>query len=144
MICSWSGHRRKAKGDVKIQSAIFEEVKYQFRECIELCGILYGHQYTRRILQIFDKKHDHRQSNALELMELLVPKKHFLRLEKIWEGILNFTKNQTQTKTITPTQQIILTEILTHGRAYNSWTKAIVLYIISKSPHFFFTCYFRA
>lgn len=130
MLSDWT----IAKGDIKVQSAIYEEVKYQFVECIELCGILYGHQHTRRILQIFDMENDHRQSNALELMELIMPKKHFLRLETIWEGILNFQKNTTQTSAITPAQKMILTDIMAHGQAFKSWTKSIVLFLLSKFP----------
>ena len=123
-----------AQGDIMVQSAIYEEVKYQFVECIELCGILYGHQHTNRILQIFDMENDHRQSNALELMELIMPKKYFLSLETIWEGLLHFKKNTTQTTTITPEQRIILTDIMAHGQAFKSWTRSIVLFLLSKFP----------
>ncbi len=126
-----------AQGDVRIQSAIYEEVKYQFRECIELSGILYGHQHTKRILHIFDMENDYRQSNALELMELIIPKKHFANLEKIWEGILSFNKNKTQTGAITAAQKPILMTILSNGRAFKSWTKSIVLYVVSQFPDTF-------
>jgi hypothetical protein len=128
-----------AQGDVRIQSAIYEEVKYQFRECIELNGILYGHQHTKRILHIFDMENDYRQSNALELMELIIPKKHFANLEKIWEGILGFNKNKTQTNTITASQKPILMSILSNGRVFKSWTKSIVLYVVAQFSDTFLT-----
>ena len=63
-----------------------------------------------------------------------MPKKYFLSLETIWEGLLHFKKNTTQTATITPEQRIILTDIMAHGQAFKSWTRSIVLFLLSKFP----------
>ena len=107
---------------------------------LHLCSFLYGYEIINRILKGFGTKRKSSIANALELVEITLPKKFsepFIRIFE-FEDLGDYSNGNKQKNNVVIDLQYVFNTILLEEKfSFSSWTKACCLYTGYTSKLFF-------
>jgi hypothetical protein len=112
-----------------LKSSLMSEIKTDLIVSLKLCSMIYRKKQINRILELIEAEKQHKIYNAMEVLELELPKKISRDLIILFDFILDPTEN----KTIAAISKSVTTPLFTKvyfsdSFTYNPWTKAIVMY----------------
>jgi ATP:ADP antiporter, AAA family len=110
-----------------LRNAIHNEVKSDLISILKLCSIIYRKKEINRVLELFLVESGDKVYNAMEMLELVLPKKTAMDVNHIFDFVLD---PQHSKKTVARTQLQSLFKKIFFGQfvTYNPWTKAVWLY----------------
>ncbi len=116
-----------------LRNSILQEIRTDIKTCLKLCSILYNQEQINRFLELISLAENTKIHNAIEMLEMVIPKKYFAELDIAFELLIddsNRIKHRQHLKTL----PVVLKEILEASDYYfNIWTNAICLYIAGKN-----------
>ncbi len=115
-----------------LKNSMMQEIRADLKTCLKLCSILYNREQINRFLELISLTENTKIHNAIEMLEMIVPKKYFQELDVAFELFIDDSNRlkHRQHKTL----PVIITEILEASDYYfNIWTNAICLYIAGKN-----------
>jgi len=117
---------------VVLAKAIKSEVEQDLSRLLKAFALIYDRPHLERVLQLYKSSGDARHSNAIEMLELSIPKRYFLPVDAIMEFLHDISSSKTQDAVLNGTElTLIIKEILTApGTGFNIWTKSVALYLI--------------
>jgi hypothetical protein len=112
--------------------ALHSEIQQDMLALLKALYLIYDRQKIERVIELYKLGNSAKISNAIEMLELLIPKKFFLGLNTIVELLLDIHNNQIIIPTIkTMTINAVLNDILGSNHAgCNVWTQAVALYLL--------------
>lgn len=117
-----------------LQDAIFSEIHQDIQTILKAVALFYDEPRIERVIELYKQGHKHRLSNAVEMLELLIPDKHFQGLDKLIEFMQDIKHNQLSRG---PSEDIsesdIVNDIMLRNKAgCSAWTKAVACYLIPR------------
>ena len=110
-----------------IHRSIYNEIKNDLSIALKICVLLFRKKEINRILELMEiDKHD-KIYNAMEMLELVLPKKISKELNQLFDFILDPLHNGTASSM----RDIVLfynKAIFNAPHVYNPWTKAVCVY----------------
>lgn len=115
-----------------LAAALKSEIKQDLQSMLQAFALIYDRHHLERVLQLIFKNGDERISNAIEMLELSIPKKYFLQVDAIIEFLFDNNAIKIVTSPITKDQLAqVLKEIITAlNTDYTVWTKSVAMYLI--------------
>ncbi|MGV3588464.1 MAG: NTP/NDP exchange transporter [Adhaeribacter sp.] len=118
-----------------LQTALHSEIKQDLTALLKGLALLYDRSQLDRIIQLYQLGNQHKISNAIEMLELLLPKKYFLQVNNLIELLQDINNGVPVVLPIKAslTADNIVQEILLQNKAgCNAWTKSVALYEVPK------------
>jgi hypothetical protein len=117
-----------------LREAISSEIDQDIQRALKALALAYDQQRIERVIELYRMGAAHKLSNAVEMLELLVPKRYFSSLDELIEfrqDIRNHQLHAEQDKGIKT--GAVIREILSDNRAgCNSWTRSVACYLIPR------------
>ncbi|HPH85810.1 MAG TPA: MFS transporter [Ferruginibacter sp.] len=110
-----------------IKRSIRNEIKYDLATSLKICSLLFRKKEINRILELMEIDNHDKLYNAMEMLELLLPKKISKDLIFLFDFILDpeHTKKLPVKREI---QHFYNKVIFNEPKLYNAWTKAVCVY----------------
>ncbi|MHC2990395.1 hypothetical protein OB13_01905 [Pontibacter sp. HJ8] len=117
-----------------LQEALYSEIQQDIQSILKGLSLVYHQQRIDRIIELYKLGYTQKLSNAVEMLELLVPKKYFTGLDTLLEFVLDVKSKQLhRAQTRTGQTAAIIGEILNGNRAgCTSWTRSVACYLIPR------------
>jgi hypothetical protein len=121
-----------------LQDAIGSEIHQDIQVTIKGLALLYDRPQIERVMELYNLADQAKVYNAIEMLELIVPRKYFNPLNTLVELEQDITRNQLlhhHSKEMSVND--IIADILQDKKAcFNSWTKSVACYMIPRlQPH---------
>ena len=116
-----------------LQTALGSEIKQDLEALLKALALLFDRPQMDRIIQLYRLGDTAKIANAIEMLELILPKKYFFELNNLIELLQDINREQTlavTAKNAMPAEEIVQEILLYNKAGCNQWTKAIALYII--------------
>lgn len=111
--------------------AIHAEIQTDCLDVLRLLAIQYGRQKLSRVIELMDMERYSKMYNAIELLELTLPRQVFQQLNTVLEFLITGKLAEEAKKLSFPaTAQAILT----NASLFNNWTKALTWYLAGREP----------
>jgi ATP:ADP antiporter, AAA family len=120
-----------------IRESLYSEVKNDLITSLKICAIIYQKKQINRVLELFESNNQRKLFNAMEMMELVLPK----RISKQINILLDFLIDPVLIKgkfTLMPATTFYELVIQNNKDKFNSWTKSICLYTSFKNGDYDF------
>lgn len=117
---------------VLLKSALKSEIEQDLQRILKAYALLYNRSAVDRIIHLYHFGDATAFSNAVEMLENVLPKKYFAKTD----SILEFLRDVKYHKSVDFSQKkislpFIMSDILTHNKAgCNFWTKSVAYYTI--------------
>ncbi|WP_144266275.1 MFS transporter [Pontibacter ummariensis] len=113
-----------------LRNALCSELQQDVRNVLKGLSLVYHREQIDRVIEVEQLRDSHKLSNALEMLELLLPKKFFTKLDALVELMQDIRCQQlVLPRQATRGTASVIGEILT-GSGCNAWTKAVACYIV--------------
>ncbi|RDC62314.1 hypothetical protein [Adhaeribacter pallidiroseus] len=115
-----------------LTTALKSEIAQDGQLILQACALLYNRPHLERVLQLIKSRDQARLFNAIEMLELHIPKRYFLPIDVILEYALEFQPAPTfNVSTHASGVSSVIQEILVAPEtSFNVWTKSVALYLI--------------
>lgn len=112
--------------------AIISEIKTDAQLLLKAFSMLYNREKVDRVIELMQSAGNPKISNAIEVLELTIPKKYFTQLNDVVELIDDVRQNRPLlTRSRGVPESAIIGEILNDNRAnFSDWTRSIACYMI--------------
>jgi ATP/ADP translocase/SOS response regulatory protein OraA/RecX len=117
-----------------IRNSIYGEIKNDVVTVLKTCAILYHKKEINRILELIENSDQKRIFNAMEMMELVLPKKISSQINEL----VDFTLDPVTTKRKLPSsvKNNFFELVMQPKTSFTPWTKAVCLYTTFKNQEF--------
>lgn len=117
----YSGHEKEI-----VKHSLINEIKTDLVLALKLCAMMHHRQRINRILELMDIERHQKIYNAIEMIELELPRKTAQALVSIFDFVLGPEEHKT---TAAQEKANIFYKVYDDAAfSYNSWTKALVMY----------------
>ncbi|QNF34445.1 hypothetical protein HUW51_17570 [Adhaeribacter swui] len=112
--------------------ALKSELKQDLEVILQACAILYDRPHLERVMQLIQSRDASRIFNAIEVLELHIPRRYFTPIDALLEFTLENQTNLTSNSSAEiAVRNAVITEILTTTEtSFSVWTKSVALYLI--------------
>ncbi len=117
-----------------LQQAIMMEIRKDAQLLLKGFSLLYDREKVDRVIELFALANTSKISNAIEILELIIPKKYFTQLNTMVELIDDVQHNkEILTKNNGLHANAIIEEVIKDNKAnFTEWTRAVACYMIPK------------
>lgn len=125
----------KEAGAKLLQAALASELKQDFTALLKGLSLLYDRQQIDRIIQSYQIGNQPKISNAIEMLELILPKKYFMQVNNLFEFLQDIQTNVfvfLPTKAGPSAASIVQDILVQNSAGCNAWTKSVALYVVPK------------
>jgi HEAT repeat protein len=115
-----------------LESALFSEIEQNVETILKACAIVYNKEEINRFIEVYKMDDHSKVANAMELLELTIPKKYFNPLSEQIEISHDIKHNQ---KLLHRRKKLetegVVKEVITDSHAsFNSWSKSVAIYLL--------------
>jgi hypothetical protein len=110
-----------------VKNSLVSEIKTDLILSLKLCSMLFKKKQISRILELIEAEKQHKLYNAMEMIEIELPKKIAKDLNNLFDFILDPRGNKVQVVK-NDTTPFFRKVYFSDSFTYNPWTKAIVMY----------------
>jgi hypothetical protein len=117
-----------------LQRAVLMEIRRDAQCLLKAFSLLYDSEKVNRVIELINIGNTARMSNAIEILELIIPKRFFTQLNCLVELIDDVQhKKELLTKTHGLHANRIIEEVIKNNKAnFSDWTRSIACYMIPK------------
>jgi AAA family ATP:ADP antiporter len=117
-----------------LQKAIIMEIKRDVQLLLKSFSLLYDREKVDRVIELLAIGNTPKISNAIEILEIIIPTKYFTQLNNLVELIDDVQhKKEVLTKTHGLQPTTIIDEVIKNNKAnFGEWTRSVACYMIPK------------
>lgn len=117
-----------------LEEALLSEMQQDLESILKACALIYDREQIDRFIEVYKLDNQTRVANALELLELTIPKKYFAQISRCVELRHDLLKKQeVHHSRISRRIDRVIDEVVNDHRAgFNSWSRSVALYIAPK------------
>ena len=115
------------KSQELVKNSIQEEIKNSLVTSLQLSGMLYNRPQVSRVLEIIEFADAARLFNAMEMMEMVLPKKVSKELNVLFDHIHDAAESHS-TSNSKEMAALYANIVFTFEKEFSSWTKAVCIY----------------
>ncbi|GAA4424048.1 hypothetical protein GCM10023188_03420 [Pontibacter saemangeumensis] len=117
-----------------LQEAVCSEIHQDIQRLFKCLSLVYERRQIERVMELYNQPDSAKVYNAIEMLELIIPRKYFNSLNTLMELEQDTLKGQV---VMHPTKELsvsgIIQEILTGNKAhFNNWTRSVACYMIPR------------
>jgi len=120
-----------------IKQSLFTEIRTDLITALKICAIVYHKKEINRVLEIFENNNQSKIFNAMEMMEMVLPKQVSKQVNVLLDYLLDPVVFKRKLAIIPATNFYDLV-IHSSGEKFNQWTKSVCLYTSFKNGDFDF------
>ncbi len=122
------------KAAALLQQAICSEINQDILRILKGLSLVYDQERIERVITLYKLGYRHKLSNAVEMLELLIPNRYFTSLDGLIEFMQDVARNQVEAPPgKRRTTGAIIREILLDNMAgCTSWTRSVACYLIPR------------
>ena len=117
-----------------LEEAFGLEIKQDLRIMLKACALLFDRQKVDRVIELMNLEESSKISNAIEMLELILPNRYFVQMNALIELIQDIRKHQvfiSHNKEITIHR--IIEDVLQENKCnFNEWTKSVACYMLPR------------
>ena len=115
-----------------ISKSVYNEIRADLGSILKLCSLLYRKKEINRVIELMELEKQDKIYNAMEMMELVLPKKIAKEINALFDFILDPSSHpfSTDKKNI---REFYDKAIFTKPVKYNAWTRSVCVYSSWKS-----------
>ena len=110
-----------------LQESIDHEIRNDLNASLKICSILYNKTEFNRILELMDNADHKRLVNAIEMLELVLPKRIAKDMNVIFDYLLDPTLHK-ETNAVLSLDEFMDKIVNKQESAFSPWTKAVCIY----------------
>jgi len=110
-----------------VQRSIYNEIKYDLALALKICSLLFHKKEINRILELMEIDKHEKLYNAMEMLELMLPKKVSKDINQLFDFILD-PKQHFGEKIHQEVEPFFDKVIFETPRIYNPWTRSVCIY----------------
>jgi hypothetical protein len=117
--------------------AIRNEVESNTLSALKLMALTQGHDYVERIADLLRIRQYHKLHNAIELMDLTLPKVYFQQLQALLEFVAR-PLHRSAAATRLPldrNDEACITYIVENPNVFGAWTRSLAWYLAGRMGH---------
>lgn len=117
-----------------LSDALVSEIRENMETVLKACALLYNREQIDQFLNVYKLENTTKVANAIELLEMTIPKRHFTGIIYFIELSIDLQHNQLPAlpKKETELHHLIL-EVVTNKKAgFNAWSRSVALYLLPK------------
>ena len=111
-----------------IKESLQSEIKNDLVVALKICSIIYDKKDIDRLLELFENNHRQKIFNAMEMIEMILPKRISRQINVLLDHFLDPMVIQTEV-ILTPSTSFYDLVIHKNCQKFNQWTKSVCLYI---------------
>ena len=125
------------KQAILLEEAIFSEVQQNLESILKACALIYDREQIDRFIEVYKLENQTRVANALELLELTIPKKYFTQISQCVELRHDLIKKQVvhHSRSLKKIDKVIDEVVNDHRAGFSAWSRSVALYIAPKLLH---------
>jgi AAA family ATP:ADP antiporter len=116
-----------------LEEAIGLEIKQDLWILLKACALLFDRHKVDRVIELMSLEETSKISNAIEMLELILPNRYFVQMNALIELIQDIHKKQVfifKNKDITTHR--IIEDVLQEKANFNEWTKSVACYMLPR------------
>jgi hypothetical protein len=110
-----------------VKNSILNEVKSDLASALKICSLVYQKKEINRILELLSVEARDKIYNAMEMLELLLPKKISSDLNELFDFVLDPVHNK-KVSYKTDKHLFLQKVMFRSAQMYNPWTRAVCIY----------------
>lgn len=110
-----------------VKNSILNEVKSDLASALKICSLVYQKKEINRILELLSAEATEKIYNAMEMLELLLPKKISSDLNELFDFVLDPVHNK-KVSYKTDKHLFLQKVMFRSSQLYNPWTRAVCIY----------------
>jgi hypothetical protein len=125
-----AAHVHSSQPQVHLARAIQNEVRSNTFAALKLIAISHGHDYVERIIDLVENKQADKLHNAIELLDITLPKTYFKQLHELMDYLTMPTPASMQALqrgSQAPSNKL-LAMVLERQEIFSSWTRSLAWY----------------
>jgi len=115
-----------------LKEAVFSELKSELITVLRLCAMLYHKKEINRTLELIENGDRLRIYNAMEMLELVLPKKISRQIINLVEFVLEPVETAKKSAML-QTEQLFERVVLHGPQQFTSWTRAVCIFALHKN-----------
>lgn len=115
-----------------ISRSIFNEVRNDLLTVLRVCSIVYGKKEVNRLIELIDVENRNKIFNAMEMIDVVLPKKVGLDLNLLFDFIIDPVHAKRPPVSMKGAQ-LYNQVIFSPNNSFNPWTKAICIFTLWKN-----------
>ncbi len=108
-----------------VRHSINSEIWTDLTTAVKICAFLYPRKEISRIVELVENRDRHKLYNAMEMMEMVLPKKTSRQINEVLDYLLDPLSFRRKPQA-TPEGEFFVRVI--EGHSFNQWTRALCLY----------------
>ena len=115
-----------------IKKSLFSEIRNDLITALKICSIIYNRNEINRVLELFENHNQHKIFNAMEMMEMVLPKQVSRQINILLDYMIDpiIFKGK---PAVMPATEFYDFVVRASGEKFNQWTKSVCLYTSYKS-----------
>jgi ATP:ADP antiporter, AAA family len=130
-------HLNDQFSDNLIKESLHSEIKNDLITALKICAIVYDKRDIDRVLELFENNNFEKIFNAMEMIEMILPKKVSKQINILLDYLLDPTVVKSKINDIPATRFFDLV-INNKDQKFNQWTKSVCLYACLNNKNFDF------
>jgi len=120
-----------------IKQSLYSEIRNDLITALKICSIIYNRNEINRVLELFENHNQHKIFNAMEMMEMVLPKQVSRQINILLDYMIDpvIFKGKLAVMPATEFYDLVISA---NAEKFNQWTKSICLYASYKSGEFGF------
>jgi hypothetical protein len=110
-----------------LQESIDSEIRNDLNTSLRICSILYNKTEFNRILELLEHSDQNRLMNAIEMLELVLPKRIAKEMNVIFDYLLDPTLHR-QEYAPADIDNLYTRIVFTNEESFGPWTRAVCIY----------------
>jgi ATP:ADP antiporter, AAA family len=120
-----------------IKQSLFSEIRNDLITALKICAIVYHKKEINRVLEIFENNNQNKIFNAMEMMEMVLPKPVSRQVNVLLDYLLDPVVFKRKLAMM-PANNFYNLVIQSNNEKFNQWTKSVCLYTSFKNGDFQF------
>lgn len=115
---------------LQLARAIQNEVRSNTYAALKLIAVSHGHDYVQRIIDLVENKQTEKLHNAIELLDITLPKTYFRQLQELMDFMTLSSNVSLQRSQVAPapSNNKLLSLVLERQEMFSSWTRSLAWY----------------
>jgi len=115
-----------------LEQALLSELQQDMQVVLKAFALVYDRESINRFIEVYNMNNAAKVANAMELLELTVPKKYFALLNQFIDVTQDIKSKQPvlYLKNRLSVKAVVNEVINNAGTSFNSWSKSVALYIL--------------
>ena len=119
-----------------LEQALVSELQQDVQVVLKACALVYDRERINRFIEVFNMNHTAKVANAMELLELTIPKKYFTSINYLIDCTQDVkTKQVMYFKHKLSVSAVVQHIIHSVHPQFNSWTQSVAFYLLPKLDH---------